>query len=356
MKILRLSTFLDFGGIESKMANLSSWNDENDWLFVAIGKGGEAEEKIKSNDKQVWCLHLTHRIPSPVTLYKLFRFLKKEKPDVLHTSGAEANFFGFIAGKLAGVPTIVVEEIGIPKHSSKAKKIFGFIFKNANWVVGESKIVVDHIRDSFQLGSSKTKVVHNFGLFNYDLTTIDVRKDKETFSLLMISRLEPVKNIEGVLNVLGKLVKETSQKIKLTIAGTGTSEAALKEIVKTLHLEQNVEFVGFISDPYPYLVNSDLYILNSFTEGFSNSLVEAMYSKTLSLSTKVGAAPEIIQDSINGFLVPSDDEDALFYKLKMIKEMNAEQRKKIGEKGRQTIVENFSLDKHVEELMKLYKS
>ena len=51
MKIIRLSTFLDFGGIESKMANLSSWNDENDWLFVAIGKGGEAEKKIKSNNK-----------------------------------------------------------------------------------------------------------------------------------------------------------------------------------------------------------------------------------------------------------------------------------------------------------------
>ncbi len=355
MKIIRLSTFLDFGGIESKMANLSSWNDENDWLFVAIGKGGEAEKKIKSNDKQVWCLNLPHRIPSPVTLYKLFRFLKKEKPDVLHTSGAEANFFGFFAGKLAGIPKIVVEEIGIPKHSPKAKKIFRYIFKKADWVVGESKIVVDHIRNSFQLDSPKTKVIYNFGVFNYDLTTIDVRKNKEVFRLLMISRLEPVKNIEGVLNVLSELTKE-NKKIKLTIAGTGNSEVALKEKVKTLHLEQNVEFVGFINDPYPYLLNADLYILNSFTEGFSNSLVEAMYSKTLSLSTTVGAAPEIIEDNINGFLVEPNNEDMLYEKLKSIIALNIEERLHIGEKGHCTIVENFSLEKHIDKLKIIYKN
>jgi len=46
MKIIRLSTFLDFGGIETKMANLSTYNDkENEWVFVALGKGVEAEKK-----------------------------------------------------------------------------------------------------------------------------------------------------------------------------------------------------------------------------------------------------------------------------------------------------------------------
>ena len=51
MKIIRLSTFLDFGGIESKMANLSTYSDDNEWIFCAIGKGGMAESKIKSQNK-----------------------------------------------------------------------------------------------------------------------------------------------------------------------------------------------------------------------------------------------------------------------------------------------------------------
>jgi glycosyltransferase involved in cell wall biosynthesis len=150
------------------------------------------------------------------------------------------------------------------------------------------------------------------------------------------------------------LVKENRIKLNLTIAGSGSLENDLKEKVQQLNLENHVKFAGFITDPYPILLNSDLYILNSFSEGFSNSLVEAMYSKTPSLSTNVGAAPEIISDGINGFLIPADD-DALYKKLKEILNVPKDEREKIGERGHQTIVENFSLEKHVDKLMEIYK-
>lgn len=353
MKIIRLSTFLDFGGVETKMANLSYLHDENDWIFVAIGKGGDAEKRIKENGKVVKCLYLQHKIPSFKTIYKLYKFLKNEKPDVLHTSGAEANFFGFFAGKLAKTPKIIVEEIGIPSHSKIANKIFGFIFKNADLVVGESTRVVENSIQSFKLRLDHTKVVSNFGIFNYDFSKIKIDRNDKAFQIIMISRLEPVKNIEGVLNVLSVLIKNNFD-VKLTIAGTGSSELILKEKVKVLNLEKNVEFLGFMSDPYPYLLNSDLYVLNSFSEGFSNSLVEAMYSKTPSLSTAVGAAPEIIEDGKNGFLVAVNDEDALFERIQGIMNMEKEERVKIGERGHKTIIDNFSLEKHIEKLMEIY--
>lgn len=354
MKILRLTTLLDYGGIESKMANLSSVQDENEWVFCAVGKGGVAENRIISRNKRVVCLTLPHTIPSPITLWKLFLFLKKEKPDVLHASGAEANFFGFFAGKLAGVPKIIVEEIGIPKHSQKARHIFQYIFRNADWAVGESQEVVKHISSQFGLRSSKTTVIYNFGLFNYDLSTIKVENKNNEFRMLMISRLEAVKNIEGVLNVVKILVKENQTNIKLTIAGSGNAESELKQKVKDLKLEDSVEFAGFINDPYPYLLTSDLYILNSHSEGFSNSLVEAMYSRTPSLSTAVGAAPEIIEDGKNGFIVPPDDEEALYEKIKAIIALPKEKLNEIGLAGHEKIVKNFSLENHVNALMKIY--
>ncbi|MBN9312776.1 MAG: hypothetical protein BGO40_00770 [Chryseobacterium sp. 39-10] len=356
MKILRLSTFLDFGGIESKMVNLSSLEDvENEWVFVALGKGGQSEKKIQAKGKRTVCLHLNHKIPSLSTIWKLFLFLKKEKPDVLHTSGAEANFFGFFAGKLAGVKTIVVEEIGIPNHSSKAKKIFQYIFKKADWVVGESKIVVDNLIQTYKLNPLKTKVIHNFGIFKSIETRKDLYKIQEIFKIIMISRLEPVKNIEGVLNVVKRL-KNEGREIRLSIAGKGSIEGELKNLVQNLEIHENVDFLGLISDPYPHLLEADLYVLNSHSEGFSNSLVEAMYSKTPSLSTSVGAAPEIIKDGVNGFLVPADNEEALFLKVKEITQMSAMQRKQIGEAGHKTIIENFSLENHVEKLMEIYKA
>lgn len=355
MKILRLTTFLDFGGIESKMVNLSTINDhQNEWIFIAIGKGGKAQKCILDNGKKVDILNLSYRIPSLVTIWKLYKYFKKEKPNVLHASGAEANFHGFFAAKLAGIPNIIVEEIGIPNHSRKAQIIFNYIFKRANFVVGESETVTKHISKTYGLREKQARTIHNFGIFNVDFSKIKRVQNSDAFQIIMISRLEPVKNIEGVIQVIENLVKDKI-KIKLSIAGTGSLDEKLKKLVKEKGIENNVIFLGLITDPYPHLVNSDLYLLNSFSEGFSNSLIEAIYSKTLSLSTNVGAGEEIIEDGVTGFLVPADNQNALYDKLKNIIALTKEERCVIAEQGSKFVVENFSFKKHVEELMKIYK-
>jgi len=81
-----------------------------------------------------------------------------------------------------------------------------------------------------------------------------------------------------------------------------------------------------------------------------------MYSKTLSLSTNVGAAPEIIVDSDNGFLVPVNDDNALYNKIKEIIILPSEECEKIKSAGHKTVKDNFSLDNHISELMKIYKA
>ena len=356
MKIIRLSTFLDFGGIETKMVNLSHYNDiENEWIFVAIGKGGVAEERILKNNKRTAILNLNDKIPSLKTIWQLYRYLKKERPDVLHTSGAEANFFGYFAGRMAGVPKIIVEEIGIPRQSSVAKKIFRFIFRNADYTVGESKAVVDHFVTTYKLDPDKAKVVSNFGLFQYDLSKLIVQKDESIFNIVMISRLEKVKNIEGVINVVARLCDTTSINIRLTIAGSGALEQELKKKVEEMNLQKHVHFLGFITDPYPHLCNADLYVLNSHSEGFSNSLVEAMYSGTPVLSTTVGAASDIIEDSKNGFLISVNEEEELYLKLLKIVDIPKEVMSKIGSNGQKSIIEKYSLKNHIEQLMSLYR-
>ena len=213
---------------------------------------------------------------------------------------------------------------------------------------------MDNFVSTYNLNLSKAIVIPNFGLFEYDLTKLNNVNNSKVFKIITISRLEPVKNIEGIIRVLSLLIKENIN-VELTIAGSGILEKSLKALVGELQLQNNVKFVGFITDPYPYLQNSDLYILNSFSEGFSNSLVEAMYSKTLSLSTNVGAAPEIIVDSQNGFIVPVDDEIALLNKIKEIMAMASEKKKAIKDAAHTTVTENFSLEKHISELMKIYR-
>lgn len=353
MKILRLSTFLDFGGVETRLINVSCVNDDNEWLFVCLNREGKAAQKIKANNKRVVCLNVKPSIYSISTFMKVYNVIIKEKPDVVHTSGAEANFHGVLAAKFAGVPIIIAEEIGIPNHSKKAQFIFSNIYRLANYIVGNSNLVLDAVHRLDKVPRRKLIKIDNPIIFR-ELDRSFNPNDSDVFKIVTISRLEPVKNIEGLIRVISLLIK-ANFKVQLTIAGSGILESSLKTLVKELNIKNNVVFVGFITDPYPYLLDSDLYVLNSFTEGFSNSLVEAMYSKTLSLSTAVGAAPEIIVDSKNGFLVPANDEQALFNKIIQVIEMPFEKRQEIKKCGHQKIVENFSLENHISELMKIYK-
>ena len=272
---------------------------------------------------------------------------------MIHTSGAEANFHGILAAKLAGVAHIIGEEIGIPNHSNKAQLIFSFVYRFADFVVGNSQAVLEVVHQVDKVPKRKLVQIDNPILFK-DLSAYKRNKPFDEFQMLMISRLEPVKNIEGMINVLSQLKNKTDLNLRLIIAGSGQSKSALKKQVKDLDLEDHVTFLGFINDPYPYLVNADLYILNSHSEGFSNSLVEAMYSKTPSLSTAVGAAPEIIADSINGFLTPANDEEALYEKIKTIIALPKEKLQEIGMAAHERIVNNFSLENHVNALMKIY--
>ena len=353
MKILRLSTFLDFGGVETRLANISHVTDDNEWVFACMNREGKAAEVIKQNHKRLINFNAKPSIYSFQTFWSIYQTLKKEKPDVVHTSGAEANFHGILAAKIAGVPQIIGEEIGTPNHSKKAQFIFSFVYRFADFVVGNSQSVLDVVHNLDKVPRRKLVQINNPILFK-DLNYYPQNKIEDEFRILMVSRLEPVKNIEGVLHVLKRIKISTDLNVKLIIAGSGQSESALKQQVQDLGMENQVTFLGFIHDPYPHLINADLYILNSHSEGFSNSLVEAMYSKTPSLSTDVGAAPEIIEDGIHGFLTPTNDEEALYEKLKTIISLPKEKLQEIGRAGHEKIVKNYSLENHVNELMKIY--
>lgn len=352
MKIVRLATFLDFGGVERRLETLSHINDEHEWIFCAINKGGTAAKNIQKQGKRVICFGLPYKIPSFITIYKLYRFFKKEKPNVVHASGAEANFHGVLAAKLARVPVIISEEIGIPSQSKMAKRIFKFIYNFSDHVIGNSEPVIAYLRTENEVKPEKLKQIPNPLIFK-ELGKRPERNE-DVFRIVSVSRLEPVKNIESVLRVLAELLSQ-QHKIHYTIVGDGNYRLVLETLVKELKIEENVTFAGYQSNPTPFLQAADLYVLTSFTEGFSNSLAEAMYTEIPSLSTSVGAAEELISESENGWLVPPGDDEALKRTLKAIVGTDREMLKAIAAKGKQTIAENYSLEKHVALLMGLYQ-
>ncbi len=355
VKIIRVSTYLDYGGIESKMVNLSTFKDSNEWIFMALGKGGDAERKINSNGKKTIILNQSPKIPSIKIIIKLTRLFRKLRADVVHSSGAEANFHCLIAARLSGVKVIIAEEIGIPNHKELARKVFSLLYKRCNYVLGESIKVTDFIAANYKVDKEKVVTISNFVNPKLSIENTLKKKSSPLFRLISVCRLEPVKNIEGVLEAVKQIAIEDNIPIEYVIVGDGSLETHLKNHVNHLGIQKYVTFKGYQKNPIADLLEADLYIINSFSEGFSNSMLEAMSLGIPVLTTNVGGAKDVITNDRNGWVLSDFEISTLKNSILFIKTLPPSELRSIAEAGRNRVNKEFSILSHVQQLMNIYK-
>lgn len=333
------------------MVTLASLKDQNEWVFCSIGSGGVASEEIQKLGKKVILLESPVRIPSLEAIKKLYRILKNEKPDVIHTSGAEANFHGILAAKLAGIKRVIAEEIGVPGQSRLANFTFKQTFRFADAVVCNSILVQDYLQNKNGVPIEKIKVIANPVRGN--LGFMMSQSPTGNFELITASRLEPVKNIEGVLEVIPDLIKINS-KLRFTIIGEGTERKTLQEFVSAKELAHHVRFLGFQRESFKAVMEADLFILNSKSEGFSNALAEAMIAGIPAITTDVGAVSEMVEEGVSGWVIPSNQRDELKSKLSQLIQLSKAELSRIGLAGRNRILSKYSIERHIKELMEVY--
>ncbi len=350
MKIVRLCPVLDFGGIETLFNNTSRWSDDNTWTFVAITTGGNAERTIRNNGKDVYCLGLPCRIPSLRAIWGLWRFFRREKPDVVHASGVEAYVHGIIAAWLAGVPVKVAEEVGMPKHSAQAKAVIRAVLRLADYFIAINSPLVEMFSGQYGVPARKIRLI---GSFITETELAPRHSEEGVFRMVSVSRLHPIKNIPAILRVMPALTARHPQ-VRFSIVGSGPQEEELKAMAQSLGLAGYVEFPGYHSDPYPFLLGADLYLQPSFSEGSSLSLLEAMYAGAPSMATQVGGAPDVIRDGENGWLIDPYDDNGIMEKIDRIVSLSPEERRNVGARGHDTVMENYTLEKYIGNLLAVY--
>lgn len=349
MKILKLTTLLDFGGQEKQYLSFTEKPEllKNEYVFVAIGYGGNAERILRERGFEVHILNRNFSIKNLSNIWAVYKLIKKLKPDVVHTAAAEANFHGIIAAKLAGVKMIIGEEIGIPNHSSAAQKVFQWVYKLADKVIGVSKSVKDHLVKTGEISEHKGIVIYNPVSF----PSKQEFEKSEKFNIVYIGRLEKVKNVETLVKAFSKI---QNNKIQLTIVGDGREMDNLQNLVNELKITEAVLFEGFQNNIGKYLSAADLYVLPSYSEGFGIAAVEAMFLKVPVLATQVGGVPEFINHGENGWLFDPYSMEDLVEKLEQILLLDEDKRKAIGVKGFEEVSERFTIEKYIENLENLY--
>jgi len=168
-----------------------------------------------------------------------------------------------------------------------------------------------------------------------------------------IARLEPIKNQTMMINAFAK-VKKIIPNLRLILIGDGAKMSELQNQSKNLGLEKDIIFTGFIDNPQRFIALFEIFLLSSFSEGTSMTLLEAMSMSRPCVVTNVGGNPEIIEDSRTGRLVPSDDEslfsDAI---VEILTDRNI--REQYGNSARARFLNGFSVVHMIESYHAAYE-
>lgn len=197
---------------------------------------------------------------------------------------------------------------------------------------------------------------------NSNNISLDTKKncDKNVFEILFVGRFVEKKGA-GILieSIYYLLQKSNSKKIKLIIAGEGKEEEKYKQIIKKFDLDNVVKFVGFLNekDKYKAIQAADLIVVPSIKsstfdiEGLPVVVLEGLYCKTPVLASEYTNANEIIEDSVNGFIIKNINQNELAEKIFDIINLDSTTIKEITYKGSRT-VKKFSSKENSENFYK----
>ena len=167
---------------------------------------------------------------------------------------------------------------------------------------------------------------------SYDSATRS--SDIDHIRVAYIGRLESVKGVDDYLAALVPLKKAYPQ-IDIQVIGWYRDGHFLVE-----RFERDVTFTGLRDDIPDILSETDIFVLPSYSEGLSNSLMEAMSSKCACIATHVGGNNFLIQNGVSGFLFPPGDREALAAHVRRLIDDSAK-RRNLGEAARTRIDDHF---------------
>jgi len=245
------------------------------------------------------------------------------------------------------------------RHYTKfSANIIKPLFDKSKVIIAVAKIVGRSLAQDFPSARQKIKIIYNgckFGDTKIDKNVVSkfknrLRIDTEPL-LLYLGRLVPEKGIDCLLDAI-KLIKD--EKFKALIIGYGSLKyfRRLQLKLQRYRIQKKVFIIPGVehNDVPIYLTIADIFILPTLHwEGLPFSIVEAFKFRLPVIASHIGGIPEIVEDGINGFLVPPGDMKLLSEKIKILIR-DKRLRKSFGSFGYKTVVDRFSMTNMITEI------
>ena len=355
MRIVQIIDSLEVGGAERMAVNYANALAKEISFsgLVVTRKEGGLKNEIEANVNYL-LLNKKHTFDLKA-IFRLKIYCKSNKVEYVHAHGT--SYFSALLLKmcLINIKIIWHEHYGA---RAKEKLVHNKILFLASKLFS-GIIVVNHALKQWCFSVLKFKKViylPNFISTNKSEKEITILNGKEDQRILSLANLKIPKNHNLLIRV-AKRIKETHPDCTFHLVGKDFDDAyssKIKEDIKTNHLEETVFIYGVKEDTNHIIKQATIAILTSESEGLPVALLEYGFQKKPVVVTNVGEIPNIIEDEINGLIVPSDN-DELFYKAIIRLLENSKLRVELGENLYETIIKNNSEQEIIKEYLNWIK-
>lgn len=280
---------------------------------------------------------------------RFYRFLKREKINILKTYHFSSDIWGVFWGRLAGIKIIISNrrDMGFWR---KKRHVLAYRAVN-RWV---TKIIVNAasikkmVMATESVSEDKIEIIYN----GVDLTSSHAASSntalKNKFGIkaddvviMHVANLRPVKGHVYLIDAMASVIAQYPN-TKLVLIGEDELNGQLHDQVDRLRIKDYVLFLGKRQDARQLLNIADICVLPSLSEGMSNSILEYMVAKKPIVATNVGGNPELIENGYNGILIDKENVDQLKGALISLI-VDSVKRKTMGASGFKKVKEEFSM-------------
>lgn len=344
MKVLHVLASDRYSGAENVACQIiEMFSNESNTEMAYCSPDGQIRETLKDRG-------VTFFSVSKLSVKQLNSVIKNYKPDIIHAHDMRASFIvSKCSRKIPFVSHIHNNAFNSRGVSLKsiAYLFAGFKAKHIFWVSKSSfKGYKFH-----KLFRKKSSILYN--IINVEKLYEKMNEDSRSYNydIVYLGRLTYPKNPQRLIKVIEKVVKKKPD-IKVAIIGTGDLETGTINLAKELKIDNNIDFLGFLSNPYKILNDSKVMLMTSRWEGTPMCVLEAMSLGVPIVSTPVDGVMDLIENGKNGYL--SNDCYDLAEKLIYLTTHSKEQ-KIFSERAKEKLNSVISLFNYKNTLNRYYK-
>lgn len=365
IRIAYIINNLPVGGAETLLLNFIKCLDRQrykPYIYVLFKSNPLKHEYVKAgatirelqltSNRRIWRIH------------ELARLLREDKISIAHTHLCDADLYGRVASRIAGIRTIISTQHSVDpwKFKKDLKKRLRSTLdlltsKLCSAVICNSEAVATfHIR--WGIPRNKILVIYPSAPMVYVRETIRAARRRlalplNDFLVVAVGRLAPEKGQGILLQAAFDILRENSH-ISFVFVGDGPLRQEMQTTVRYSGYERKIFFLGIRRDVARILHASNLFVMPSIYEGFGVTIIEAMQQSLPIVATNVGGIPEIV-DKTNGILVPPLDKKALVNAILRLRN-DKTLRMKLGHSGKEKADIKFSFNYYVERSLLLYRT